>query len=275
MTRSAPCCPAPTAAARRPSCHGVQHGAGDLDIYDRLHSHDEIVYCPNCRRILYIPEELTPEGAVGASGRPAPAPARRDQDQGEEDQGVQPRVRGPRLGAVPTTATTRPPSRSRSAPRASSASCSPAPGRIGPGRGRVRQQPGGVRGLPRQRTGRLLQGPRPRPPRAQREIPARAGRSQGGGAGRAGSQAARATGARPEGGDLSAAATDAQSRRRRWGANRARGRPGPVTSEKHPPTRPPTPPRRPPRIPDSTHTPPFKCRVRFSASRAILHRRNK
>jgi predicted nucleic acid-binding Zn-ribbon protein len=35
-----------------------------IDIYNKLHSRDEIVFCPNCRRILYIPEELTPEAAI-------------------------------------------------------------------------------------------------------------------------------------------------------------------------------------------------------------------
>ena len=34
------------------------------DVYNRLHSRDEIVFCPSCRRILYIPEDLTPELAV-------------------------------------------------------------------------------------------------------------------------------------------------------------------------------------------------------------------
>lgn len=29
------------------------------DIYNRLHSRDEAVLCPNCRRFLYIPEDLT------------------------------------------------------------------------------------------------------------------------------------------------------------------------------------------------------------------------
>jgi len=47
-----------------------------IDIYNKLHTRDEIVFCPNCRRILYIPEELTPEAAIStgkskgtASGR--------------------------------------------------------------------------------------------------------------------------------------------------------------------------------------------------------------
>jgi predicted nucleic acid-binding Zn-ribbon protein len=34
------------------------------DVYNRLHTRDELVFCPSCRRILYIPEELPPEMAV-------------------------------------------------------------------------------------------------------------------------------------------------------------------------------------------------------------------
>lgn len=34
------------------------------DIYNRLHTRDELVFCPSCRRILYIPEDLTPDLAV-------------------------------------------------------------------------------------------------------------------------------------------------------------------------------------------------------------------
>ena len=37
-----------------------------IDVYNKLHSRDEIVFCPSCRRILYIPEDLTPENAIGA-----------------------------------------------------------------------------------------------------------------------------------------------------------------------------------------------------------------
>jgi predicted nucleic acid-binding Zn-ribbon protein len=37
-----------------------------IDVYNKLHSRDEIVFCPSCRRILYIPEDLTPEAAIGA-----------------------------------------------------------------------------------------------------------------------------------------------------------------------------------------------------------------
>src|SRR6185436_18913790 len=32
----------------------------------KLHSRDEVVFCPSCRRILYIPEDLLPEHALGA-----------------------------------------------------------------------------------------------------------------------------------------------------------------------------------------------------------------
>lgn len=34
------------------------------DIYNRLHSRDEPVFCPSCRRFLYIPEDLPPEAAI-------------------------------------------------------------------------------------------------------------------------------------------------------------------------------------------------------------------
>jgi predicted nucleic acid-binding Zn-ribbon protein len=34
------------------------------DVYNRLHTRDELVFCTSCRRILYIPEELPPEMAV-------------------------------------------------------------------------------------------------------------------------------------------------------------------------------------------------------------------
>jgi predicted nucleic acid-binding Zn-ribbon protein len=34
------------------------------DVYNRLHTRDEMVFCPSCRRILYIPDELPPELAV-------------------------------------------------------------------------------------------------------------------------------------------------------------------------------------------------------------------
>jgi hypothetical protein len=35
-----------------------------VDIYNKLHTRDEMVFCPSCRRILYIPDDLPPELAV-------------------------------------------------------------------------------------------------------------------------------------------------------------------------------------------------------------------
>lgn len=34
------------------------------DVYNKLHSRDELIFCPSCRRVLYIPEDLPPETAV-------------------------------------------------------------------------------------------------------------------------------------------------------------------------------------------------------------------
>jgi hypothetical protein len=34
------------------------------DIYNKLHSRDELIFCPSCRRILYIPDDLPVETAV-------------------------------------------------------------------------------------------------------------------------------------------------------------------------------------------------------------------
>lgn len=35
-----------------------------VDVYNRLHTKDELVFCPSCRRMLYIPADLPPEIAV-------------------------------------------------------------------------------------------------------------------------------------------------------------------------------------------------------------------
>lgn len=35
-----------------------------VDVYNRLHTRDELVYCTSCGRILVIPPELTPEAAI-------------------------------------------------------------------------------------------------------------------------------------------------------------------------------------------------------------------
>jgi len=35
-----------------------------VDLYNRLHTRDELVFCPSCHRILYIPDDLPPDAAV-------------------------------------------------------------------------------------------------------------------------------------------------------------------------------------------------------------------
>jgi len=34
------------------------------DVYNKLHSRDDLIQCPSCKRILYIPDDLPPELAV-------------------------------------------------------------------------------------------------------------------------------------------------------------------------------------------------------------------
>jgi predicted nucleic acid-binding Zn-ribbon protein len=41
------------------------------NIYNKLHSRDELTFCPSCSRVLYIPEDLPPELAIGTGGRSA------------------------------------------------------------------------------------------------------------------------------------------------------------------------------------------------------------
>jgi predicted nucleic acid-binding Zn-ribbon protein len=41
------------------------------DIYNKLHSRDEMVFCPSCRRILYIPADLPIEMAVNTKPKKA------------------------------------------------------------------------------------------------------------------------------------------------------------------------------------------------------------
>ena len=36
------------------------------DVYNKLHSRDELVFCPSCRKILYIPEDLPPDQAINS-----------------------------------------------------------------------------------------------------------------------------------------------------------------------------------------------------------------
>lgn len=50
------------------------------DVYNKLHSRDDLVFCPSCRRILYIPEDLPPEAAI-KTVKPAPATRRATKSQ--------------------------------------------------------------------------------------------------------------------------------------------------------------------------------------------------
>jgi uncharacterized Zn finger protein (UPF0148 family) len=43
------------------------------DVYNKLHTRDEIVFCPSCGRMLYIPEDLPPSAAVNKPKPPAKA----------------------------------------------------------------------------------------------------------------------------------------------------------------------------------------------------------
>lgn len=42
------------------------------DIYNKLKSRDDVVFCPNCQRMLYIPEHFTAEQAIGPASRAKP-----------------------------------------------------------------------------------------------------------------------------------------------------------------------------------------------------------
>jgi len=39
------------------------------DVYNKLHSRDELVFCPSCHRMLYIPDELPPEMAINLKAK--------------------------------------------------------------------------------------------------------------------------------------------------------------------------------------------------------------
>jgi predicted nucleic acid-binding Zn-ribbon protein len=41
-----------------------------VDTYNKLHSRDELLFCPSCRRVLYIPDDLPPEVAIKAKPKP-------------------------------------------------------------------------------------------------------------------------------------------------------------------------------------------------------------
>lgn len=52
------------------------------DIYNRLHSRDDVVQCPNCNRMLYIPDDLPPELALNTRPKKE-AKAKAAAEQGE------------------------------------------------------------------------------------------------------------------------------------------------------------------------------------------------
>jgi predicted nucleic acid-binding Zn-ribbon protein len=65
------------------------------DVYNKLHSRDDLVFCPSCRRILYIPEDLPPEAAINSRGKAAA----RDARDAKAAAKVEPRARG-KLGEL-------------------------------------------------------------------------------------------------------------------------------------------------------------------------------
>jgi len=60
------------------------------DIYNKLHTRDDLVYCPNCQRILYIPDDLPPEMAVNKRKERKEPTAKDSSDAGTESQPNQP-----------------------------------------------------------------------------------------------------------------------------------------------------------------------------------------
>ena len=40
------------------------------DVYNKLHTRDDLVFCPSCRRILFIPEDLPPQAAINTLKAP-------------------------------------------------------------------------------------------------------------------------------------------------------------------------------------------------------------
>ena len=61
------------------------------DVYNKLHSRDDLVFCPSCRRVLYIPEDLPPETAIN-SNKSATATKRKATP--EQKAAAEPRAKG-------------------------------------------------------------------------------------------------------------------------------------------------------------------------------------
>jgi predicted nucleic acid-binding Zn-ribbon protein len=70
------------------------------DVYNKLHTRDDMVFCPSCRRILYIPDELPPEMAVNKKKVTTSSLANAGASAGETERPKEaPRARG-RLGEI-------------------------------------------------------------------------------------------------------------------------------------------------------------------------------
>ena len=62
-----------------------------INVYNKLHSRDELVFCPSCGRMLYIPEDLPPEAAIHA--RPGTSGTKRKAT-AEQKAAAEPRAKG-------------------------------------------------------------------------------------------------------------------------------------------------------------------------------------
>jgi hypothetical protein len=51
-----------------------------VDLYNRLHTRDDLVFCPSCHRILYIPDDLPPTAAVNQKRVAKPRKAKGEND---------------------------------------------------------------------------------------------------------------------------------------------------------------------------------------------------
>jgi DNA-directed RNA polymerase subunit RPC12/RpoP len=54
-----------------------------VDVYNRLHSRDELVTCTSCGRLLFIPEDLPPDVAVNKAAPPKQPRAKREPKAGK------------------------------------------------------------------------------------------------------------------------------------------------------------------------------------------------
>ncbi len=72
------------------------------DVYNKLHTRDDMVFCPSCRRILYIPEDLPVETAVNKKKASTTSLANAGASAGETERPKEaPRAKG-RIGEILT-----------------------------------------------------------------------------------------------------------------------------------------------------------------------------